>query len=196
MNYSVLNTHHVKTATNVTSISESETIDDTDTLIMRAKSGETAAFELLYRQHVRQVYSLCYRMTANIAQSEELTQEAFIRVWQKLELFNGQSAFSTWLYRLVTNVVISQMRRKNLLDPQDDFAALLDKRAGNQSDTGIAMDLEAAILQLLTGARQVFVLHDVEGYKHSEVAAMLEIAEGTSKTQLHRGRKLLREWMT
>ena len=177
----------------MTALSESDiAIDD---LIDRAKAGETAAFEILYRQHVSRVYSLCYRMTANKAQSEELTQEAFIRVWQKLNLFHGDSSFATWLHRLVTNVVISQMRRKNLIDLHDDFETMVSQSADRQSEATVGMDLESAILSLPSGARQVFVLHDVEGYKHAEIAGMMDIAEGTSKTQLHRSRKLLREWM-
>lgn len=166
-----------------------------DELIDRAKAGDTSAFELLYRQHVNRVYSLCYRMTTNKALSEELTQEAFIRLWQKLNLFHGDSSFPTWLHRLVTNVVISQLRRKNLIDLHDDFDTMLNQRADRHTETIVGMDLETAILKLPSGARQVFVLHDVEGYKHAEIASMLDIAEGTSKTQLHRGRKLLREWM-
>ncbi len=177
----------------MTALSDSE--QSQDELIARAKAGDTAAFELLYRRYVNKVYSLCYRMTANKALSEELTQEAFIRVWQKLDLFHGDSSFDTWLHRLATNVVISNMRRKNLIDLQDDFNAMLNQQADRNSDTGVGMDLESAILKLPSGARQVFVLHDVEGYKHAEIAGMMEIAIGTSKTQLHRGRKLLREWM-
>ena len=179
----------------VTEFSVTSKATDPDDLVERAKAGEVSAFEMLYRQNVNKVYSLCYRMTVNKAIAEELTQEAFVRLWQKLHLFNGTSAFTTWLHRLVTNLVISEMRRKNLLDSLDDFDSLLNQHVHNQAETAVSMDLEAAIVQLPAGARQVFVLHDVEGYKHAEIADMLAIAEGTSKTQLHRSRKLLREWM-
>ena len=179
----------------VTAVTETTNNTGINVLVDRAKTGDVSAFDGLYRQHVNQVYSLCYRMTVNKSISEELTQEAFVRIWQKLELFNGTSSFSTWMHRLVTNVVISQMRKKNLIDPSDDFEALLNQSADRASSTAVGMDLQSAILKLPNGARQIFVLHDVEGYKHSEISTMLDIAEGTSKTQLHRSRKLLREWM-
>jgi RNA polymerase sigma-70 factor (ECF subfamily) len=180
---------------NVTAVTETTNTNEINALVDRAKAGDVSAFEGLYRRHINQVYSLCYRMTVNKSISEELTQEAFVRIWQKLELFSGTSSFSTWMHRLVTNVVISQMRKKNLIDPSDDFEALLNQSADRASSTSVGMDLQSAILKLPNGARQIFVLHDVEGYKHSEISTMLDIAEGTSKTQLHRSRKLLREWM-
>lgn len=174
--------------------SDAESID-TDALIADAKAGDLNAFEQLYRAHVGLVYSLSYRMVANSARAEELTQEAFVRVWQKLNLFDGQSAFSTWLYRLATNVVLSDLRKKQLVDTKEDFDQMVAEQAHIESHPGEGRDLEAGILQLPDKARQVFVLHDVEGFKHKEIADMLGIAEGTSKTQLHRARKLLREWI-
>jgi RNA polymerase sigma-70 factor (ECF subfamily) len=167
----------------------------TDDLVERAKAGDVSAFEMLYRQHSRAIYSLCYRMVANHAKAEELTQEVFVRLWQKLELFHGQSAFSTWFYRLATNVVLSAMRRKKFIESRQDYDDLLNQHSEPISHPGQGLDLENAILSLPKGARHVFVLHDVEGHKHAEIAEMLCIATGTSKTQLHRARKLLQEWM-
>jgi RNA polymerase sigma-70 factor (ECF subfamily) len=152
------------------------------------------------------VYALCLRLTADAAQAEELTQDAFVRAWQRLASFRGESAFGTWLYRLTVNVVFlsrrTERRRVRRVFTSDDPAALelrADPPAGRAGgggggpDPGLTLDLEQAIAALPAGAREVFVLHDVEGYRHAEIARLTGIAVGTSKAQLFRARRLLRE---
>ena len=159
-----------------------------------AARGDRRAFERLYRQHVGRVFSVCARMAGDRAVAEELTQDVFVRAWEKLALYRGESAFSTWLHRLAVNVVLnhrkSEGRRRGRLD--DDQTAL-DEAPGRQAQPGMRMDLEQAIAALPPGARRVFVLHDVEGFKHEEIATLLGITSGGSKAQLHRARMLLRE---
>jgi len=165
-----------------------------DSDVALAAAGDRRAFERLYRAHVSRVYTLCARMVGDAATAEELTQDAFVRAWEKLALYRGESAFSTWLHRLAVNVVLnhrkSEGRRRGRVD--DDPEAL-DGRAGHQPPAGIRMDLEQAIAGLPPGARRVFLLHDVEGFKHEEIAGMLGVTAGGSKAQLHRARRLLRE---
>jgi len=158
-------------------------------LVQRAQAGDFSAFEAIYRRDAGRTYALCLRMTADPALAEELTQETFIRAWSKLNSFRGDSAFRTWLRRLTINVVLTDRRGRGpslaeQVDSEQLAAAL---------DPGAAIDLESAISKLPPGARTIFVLHDVEGYRHDEIAGMLGVASGTSKTQLHRARKLLRE---
>lgn len=173
-------------------LSEVQTAD-VSVLVEKAQNGDVSAFEQLYRLNLKPVYSLCYRLTADHSIAEELTQEAFLRVWQKLTLFHAQSAFSTWMYRLVTNVVLASVRKRNLIDHQSPEE--LDTLHSDMEPEQAAHinDLEKALLSLSNGARQVFVLHDIEGYTHTEIAELLGIATGTSKTQLHRARKQLQE---
>jgi RNA polymerase sigma-70 factor, ECF subfamily len=164
-------------------------------LVRRAQQGEVGAFEGLYRAHVGRVYALCRRMTADPALAEDLTQEAFVRAWEKLATFRGDSAFSTWLHRLAVNVVLGHFRaaeRRGGGSATEDGADLADARAVTDHP-GAALDLERAIARLPRRARTVFVLHDVEGYRHEEVAALADMAVGTSKAQLSRARRLLRE---
>ena len=166
-----------------------------------AASGDRRAFERLYRMHVNHVYSICVRMTGDRARAEELTQDVFVRVWEKLPLFRGESAFSTWLHRLAVNVVLNERkvegRERSRTAGTDDSDKDGDgyEALGGSSPPSHAerMDLEAAIALLPPGARRVFVLHDVEGYKHEEIAEMLGVTSGGSKAQLHRARLLLRE---
>ena len=159
-----------------------------------AAAGDRRAFERLYRAHVDRVYALCARLAGDRALAEELTQDVFVRAWEKLPLFRGESAFSTWLHRLAVNVVLtarkSAGRRTAHAGGGDD---VIDATPGRPLATGDRMDLEAAIAQLPPGARRVFVLHDVEGYKHEEIAERLGVTTGGSKAQLHRARMLLRE---
>jgi RNA polymerase sigma-70 factor, ECF subfamily len=160
--------------------------------VARAAAGEVSAFEHLYRTHLPRVHSLIRRMAGG-RDTDELTQDVFVRVWQKLGSFRGESAFTTWLHRLTVNVVIERFRsdatrRQRLRDGEDIFEML---PAPSRSDD-LSMDFETAMLKLPDGARQIFVLHDVEGYKHREIAALLEISPGTSKAQLHRARMMLR----
>ena len=165
-----------------------------------AAAGDRRAFERLYRSHVNRVFALCARMTADRVLAEELTQDVFVRAWERLGSFRGESAFGTWLFRLGVNVVLNA--RKSAGRDRARFGA---GDAGTDDDDnrswglpaapvtpGIAIDLEAAIAGLPPGARRVFTLHDVEGYKHEEIAELLGITSGGSKAQLHRARMLLR----
>jgi RNA polymerase sigma-70 factor, ECF subfamily len=164
-------------------------------LILRAQQGDLAAFEALYRQHVRRVYALCLRLGGNVALAEELTQEAFVRAWKKLDQFRGESAFSTWLYPLAVNVALAERRSRRSRDAHtfltDDVGA--HERPPASVDPGVRLDLERAVAGLPAGARAVFVLHDVEGYRHAEIAEITGVTVGTSKAQLHRARRLLKE---
>jgi RNA polymerase sigma-70 factor (ECF subfamily) len=164
-------------------------------LVQDAQGGDLAAFERLYRDNERRVFAVCMRLSADPALAEELTQEVFIRAWRKLGSFRGQSAFSSWLYPLTVNVGLterrSRRRRLARIVPTDDATTLEPPTPAPTPETGF--DLEKAMAGLPPGARHVFVLHDVEGRTHDEIAALLGIAVGTSKAQLHRARKLLRE---
>ena len=160
--------------------------------VARAAKGDVRAFEALYRAHLPRVHSLVRRMTAG-RDADELTQDVFVRVWQKLGTFRGDSSFGTWLHRLAVNVVIErfrtdQARRARMHDGEEIFNTI----AGPALTRDIRLDFEAALEKLPDGAREIFVLHDVEGYKHHEIATLLEISAGTSKAQLHRARTLLR----
>jgi len=164
--------------------------------LARAVLGDVDAFERLYRAHVARVHSLARRM-AGPASADELTQDVFVRVWQKLSTFRGEAAFSTWLHRLAVNVIIERFRsraaeRLRFIDAEIEDQAFPHAvaPAGRHTDR---LALEAALDRLPDGARRIFVLHDVEGYKHDEIAGLLGIAVGTSKAQLHRARMLLRK---
>jgi RNA polymerase sigma-70 factor (ECF subfamily) len=158
-----------------------------------AAGGDVRAFERLYRTHLPKVHSLVRRMTAG-RDADELTQDVFVRVWQKLGTFRGDSAFGTWLHRLAVNVVIERRRSFALQrERMTDDPAALDLVSVAPARADLTVDFEQAIGQLPAGAREIFVLHDVEGYKHREIAAMLDITTGTSKRQLHRARMLMRK---
>ena len=167
-------------------------VAEADRCVTRAAAGDVRAFEELYSTHLPRVHSLVRRMSGG-RDVDELTQDVFVRVWQKLGTFRGDSAFATWLHRLAVNVVIERfradnLRRQRLHDGEDIFETLsAPLRSGD-----LSMDFEAALEKLPDGAREIFVLHDVEGYKHHEIATMLEISAGTSKAQLHRARMMLR----
>jgi len=166
-----------------------------DDLVARAQAGDQTAFRELYRQHAGRVYALCLRLTGNDGDAEDRTQDVFVRLWDKLRSFRGDSAFSSWLHRLAVNVVLNERRttsrRERRVMPAEDPAAL-EKHRGNPTE-GLSIDLERAIAELPDGAREVFVLYDIEGYGHGEIAQLVGIAEGTSKAQLFRARRLLRE---
>lgn len=163
-------------------------------VVRRAQSGDQEAFGDLYRAHAGRVYALCLRLEADAARAEELTQDVFVRAWERLASYRGDSAFGTWLYRLAVNVVLSDRRsawrRARRVLVTADPSALEPPAA---MPAGRDLDLEQAIAALPPGARTVFVLHDVEGYTHDEIAGLSGIAEGTSKAQLFRARRLLRE---
>jgi RNA polymerase sigma-70 factor (ECF subfamily) len=170
-------------------------------VISRAAAGDRQAFEGIYRDHVGRVFALCVRMAGDRVAAEELTQDVFVRAWEKLSLFRGESAFSTWLHRLAVNVVLHRrksegIRSARFTSEEDPDVVVTAEASGTRQRSvgpGDRMDLEAAIAGLPPGARRVFVLHDVEGYKHEEIAGMLGITAGGSKAQLHRARLLLRE---
>jgi RNA polymerase sigma-70 factor, ECF subfamily len=170
-----------------------------DTDPARAASGDRQAFERLYQKHVGRVFSLCARMVADRVRAEELTQDVFVRAWEKLHLFRGESSFSTWLHRLAVNVVLNDRKtegRKRSRFEEEDEEQGMDRFigvVGMPLAPGDLLDLEAAITRLPPGARRVFTLHDVEGYKHEEIAEMLGVTTGATKAQLHRARMLLRE---
>lgn len=159
--------------------------------IRRAQTADTAAFEALYHMHVDKIYGLCLRMTGNVAEAEDCTQDAFIQAWRKLNDFRGESAFGTWLHRVAVNTVLGRMRKSRR--EQDRIRAVSEDALVPEAvgDRGGIRDLEQAINELPSGARYVFVLHAVYGYSHDETAEMLGIAAGTSKAQLHRARRLL-----
>jgi RNA polymerase sigma-70 factor (ECF subfamily) len=160
-------------------------------LIARARSGDTRAFEALYREHVDRVYGLCLRMTGNVSEAEDCAQEAFIQAWNKLAKFRGDSAFGTWMHRIAVNAVLGRIRKSKR--EQDRIQAVAETASSPVSlgDSGELRDLSEAIDRLPEGARHVFVLNAVYGYSHEESSNMLGIAVGTSKAQLHRARRLL-----
>jgi len=172
--------------------------------IERAKQGDEAAFEVLYQLHKRRVYSLCLRMVSNPSQAEDLAQEAFLQLFRKIGTFRGESAFSTWLHRMTVNVVLMQLRKKGLpivsleetLEadeeaPRKEFGGD-DVRLGGSVDR---MQLERAINRLPPGYKTVFVLHDVEGFEHNEIAQLVGCSIGNSKSQLHKARLKLRDYL-
>jgi len=171
-------------------------------LARAAAAGDSVAFERLYEQHHRRVYSLCLRMLGNSTHAEDLTQEVFLQVHRKLASFRGDSAFTTWLHRLTVNQVLMHFRRRGVklehTSEEGDFTNVVDTPL--QSTRRISMvdrlALEKAISQLPPGYRTVFVLHDVEGYEHNEISGLLEVSIGTSKSQLHKARMRLRELLT
>lgn len=164
-------------------------------LVHRAQGGDLEAFEQLYRENVDRVYALCLRMSSDGTQAEELAQEAFVRAWKNLGSFRGDSAFSTWMHRVTVNVVIeskrSTARRSSHELAVEDLGDY--ERPSTPRSHELSIDLERAIADLPPGARRVFVLYDMEGYKHEEIAGMTGTAVGTVKAQLFRARRLLRE---
>ncbi len=162
-------------------------------LVRRAAAGDVAAFEQLYRQHVGRLYGTILRLVGrDRARAEELTQEAFVRAWQKLASFRHESAFSTWLHRLGVNTALMDLRARRDDETTDDAALATAAGGAVPFCAGERADLERAVAALPPRARAVLVLHDVEGFKHEEIAAELGMAVGSSKAQLHRARGLLR----
>jgi RNA polymerase sigma-70 factor (ECF subfamily) len=169
--------------------------DGLDEDVALAAGGDSSAFERLYRTHVPRIHSLARRMLGS-ADADEVTQDIFVRTWQKLRQFRGDSAFGTWLHRLAVNVVIERRRTYAVQRERiHQDPAVLDYVAAPPSYADFAVDFDGAIERLPPGAREIFVLHDVEGYKHREIATMLDIASGTSKRQLHRARMLMRSYL-
>jgi len=173
-------------------------------IIRRAQRGDAAAFESIYRMYSRRVYSLCLHMIGNPAEAEDLSQEAFLRVFRKIQTFRGESAFSTWLHRLATNVVLMHLRKKKFTAISLDETPRSNEEGapvGNEvggPDVMLAglidrVNLKRAVEQLPTAHKMVFVLHDVHGYKHEEIAEIMDSTVGTSKGRLHRARLRLRD---
>ena len=172
--------------------------------IRLAQQCDAGAFEQIYRLHSRRVYALCLRMVGNTAEAEDLTQDAFLQLFRKIGTFRGESAFSTWLHRLAVNVVLMKLRKKSLpetsleesTDPEDESSG--PRREIGAPDLVLSgsidrVHLERAIEQLPPGYRQVFVLHDVQGFEHNEIASLMQCSIGNSKSQLHKARMRLRE---
>lgn len=166
-------------------------------VVARAAAGDSSAFERLYREHVGRVYALCLRMSADRARAEELTQDVFVTAWRKLGSFRGDSAFSSWLHRVAVNAVLqsrrSEKRRRARRETVEHVPSPFGGGALDGGGPGLRLDLERAIAGLPAGARQVFVLHEIEGLKYAEIAERSGQAVGTLKAQMHRARKLLRE---
>ena len=160
-----------------------------------AATGDRGAFERIYRANAGRVFAICVRMAGSRQAAEELTQDVFVRAWQKLAQFRGEASFSTWLHRLAVNVVLNARkqdgRRSGRHEEMDEEGQML--AAPGFLAPGARLDLAAAIAKLPPGARRVFVLHDVEGYTHEEIAEMSGVTTGATKSQLHRARMLLRE---
>ena len=176
-------------------LSEAEAIE-------RAKQGDAEAFEVLYNLHKRRVYSLCLRMTANTAEAEDLSQEAFLQLFRKIGTFRGESAFSTWLHRMAVNVVLMRLRKKGLsvvpLDETMETDEDSPKKEPGAQDPSLAgavdrLELQRAVEALPPGYRTIFVLHDIEGFEHNEIAEMVGCSIGNSKSQLHKARMKLRD---
>jgi len=172
-------------------------------ILARAQAGDHVAFSQLYSLHKRRVYSLCLRMLGNVAEAEDLAQESFLQLHRKIATFRGDSAFSTWLHRLTINVVLMHLRRKGLnlisldeaLDPSPEYGPARSFGAPDLRLSGSIdrMTLERAVENLPAGYRLIFVLHDIEGYEHNEIASLLDCSIGNSKSQLHKARMKLRE---
>jgi RNA polymerase sigma-70 factor (ECF subfamily) len=182
---------------------ENEKLRDSEA-VRRARDGDATAFEYLYRSHCRRVYAVCLRMVGNTTEAEDLTQETFLLLFRKIHTFRGESAFSTWLHRLLVNIVLMHLRKKSLPAVSIEAVPGPDGETASSSIDIATPDLflegsidrinlGRCIAQLPVGYRTIFVLHDIQGYEHHEIAEMLGRSEGVSKSQLHRARKRLRE---
>jgi RNA polymerase sigma-70 factor (ECF subfamily) len=163
-------------------------------LVGRAQGGDLPAFEALYRQHVRRVFGLCWRLASDDAAAEELVQETFVRAWANLASYRGEAPFASWLYRMALNLALNE-RRSRRRSPFLSLArdARLPDAPARAASPDLGVDLERALRALPPRARAVIVLHDIEGHKHEDIAELMGMEPGTSKSQLHRARKLLRE---
>lgn len=179
------------TAGNVPDIDSSPDTRDVEL----AQQGDVQAFERLYRNNVGRIFALCLRMAADRSLAEELVQDVFVRAWNKIGSFRGESAFSSWLHRLAVNVVLSEQRSRRRREARIVVVEdpVVHEKPRQRESAGASVDLERAIETLPPGARQIFVLHDVEGFNHREISEITGLAIGTSKAHLHRARRLLRE---
>ena len=184
---------------------ESELTELTDAEVVRlAQHGDAAAFERIYRLHSRKVYNLCLRMTGDRTEAEDLTQDVFLQLFRKIDTFRGESAFSTWLHRMSINIVLMRFRKKpiaqNSLDtitnPEKEFSTPPKELGGPDLHLNGVIDrvtLQAAIKELPAGYKAMFILHDIQGYNHDEIAEMFGCSAGNSKSQVHKARMRLRE---
>ena len=174
--------------------------------ISLAQRGDGSAFELLYQLHCKRVYALCLRMVGVANEAQDLTQEAFLQMFRKIHTFRGESAFSTWLHRLTANIVLMHFRKKRLIStPFEDMNTTDEESDGPRLelpavDLRLAglfdrLDLQIAMDRLPKGCKAVFLLHDVQGYQHNEIAKLLGFSTGASKSQLHKARKRLRSYL-
>jgi RNA polymerase sigma-70 factor (ECF subfamily) len=172
--------------------------------IARAQQGDESAFEAIYKAHQKRVYHLCLRMTGNVPEAEDLTQEAFLQVFRKIQTFRGESAFSTWLHRLAVNVVLMRRRRKKHVEISMETSVQNDKSESQRWEFAVPdlvlsgvidrLSLELAVAELPEGYREVFLMHDVLGYEHHEIAEAQGYTVGNSKSQLHKARMKLRHF--
>lgn len=173
-------------------------VDSSAELVTRARQGDMAAFETLYRQHVGRVYGICLRMTGQPESAEDLTQDTFVSAWRSLPGYEGRSSFSTWLHRIAVNAVLAKRRGpqgRNEVSMTDEAGEQMEFEAEGRMDESTPIDVERAIAGLPPGARDIVVLHGIYGYSHEEAAEMLGVAVGTCKAQLHRARHLMRARM-
>jgi len=181
----------------------SDTNRDTD-LVARAQGGDEQAFAALFEGHRRRVYALCLQMTGDPANADDLTQDAFIQAFRKLATFRGDSAFSTWLYRIAINTVLMSLRKRTLrtssLDEPTNTETSSVPREYGRTDSRLTLTVDRIVLaravrDLPAGYRRIFLLHDVEGYGHGEIARLLHCSTGNSKSQLHKARLKIREYL-
>ncbi|HEY1992430.1 MAG TPA: sigma-70 family RNA polymerase sigma factor [Gammaproteobacteria bacterium] len=182
------------TAMRLPELKQAPAASDDGTLAARAREGDTRAFEQLYRRYVARVNAVCLRLAGNRALAEECTQDAFVKAWQSLGSFRGDASFGTWVHRIAVNAVLERhrthLRQAAWITSGDE--ELMESVAGGDAEPGHGLDLEQCIAELPPAARMVFVLFDVEGHSHEEIAGMTGLAVGTSKAHLHRARQLLR----
>lgn len=166
---------------------------DEEKLVYRARGGEAPAFEEIFRLYSGRVYSLCLRLTLDAALAEEITQDVFVQAWRKLASYRGESSVGAWLHRIAVNAVMDAHRARRRRELWLEAFRWVRRESTASESAGMRVDLETAISRLPIQARTVFVLHDVEGYKHEEIALMLGVAAGTCKAQLHQARRRLRK---
>jgi RNA polymerase sigma-70 factor, ECF subfamily len=173
-------------------------------IVSRAKQGDERAFAALFEAHKKRVYALCLRMTGDIAEAEDLTQDAFIQVFRKIEAFRGDSAFSTWLYRVAVNTVLMKLRKRKTREVSLDEPICLESSLVAREYGGHDLHLQGtidrialirAISELPRGYREIFILHEVAGYGHQEIAQLLHCSIGNTKSQLHKARLKIREFL-
>jgi RNA polymerase sigma-70 factor, ECF subfamily len=181
---------------------EVPTGDETAALVALAARGDVGAFEQLYARSAGRVYAVCLRMTGDVERAKELSHDAFVRAWERLSTFRGEAAFDTWMHRLAVNVVLTATRTERrrtarIVATEDELSVESNLQFSRPApDVESRIDLERAIASLPPRAREVFVLHDVEGYRHDEIADRLELQSGSVRAQLHRARKLIMRMLT